>query len=326
VIILASGQTGLNRWVEETFSNGLTITAVDRWDVLEPTISGARQVLVGEALSGLPANADEWWALCRKYPHIDWVFWVSPARVVSSPPQGVSIWRGEIDQAQLQRWIVPGPPPRVESQPVMIPRRWGILSLYPYPDRRPLWDWWIQKVMATGKDGGWVDLDWDSAALTLTQKRFGPSTGRTEWPLLRKVEATGYWVVPAPPPWLPLPESATGSKIEWLLRQTDGWQGWDFGRRLSNMAWVALPYLDMLVLWVDRDTPPTVFHSTVESIRSLVPSLTLECWSLAGIQPAVKRMADRFHLAERLLTTQNQPAVVTSRWTDRLRGFGRRSS
>lgn len=205
----------------------------------------------------------------------------------------------------------------------MIPRRWGMLSLYPYPDRRPLWDWWIRKVTATGKDGGWIDLDWDSAGFTLAQTRIGPSTSRSEWALLRKVEGTGYWIVPAPPPWLPLPESATGSKIEWLVRQIDSWQAWDFGRRLSNMAWAALPYLDMLILWVDRDTPPTVFQSTVESIRPLLPSLTIECWSLAGVHPTVKRVVDRLHVAERHLTPTTQSTAAASRWTDRLRGFGR---
>ncbi|AEJ39189.1 hypothetical protein TPY_0999 [Sulfobacillus acidophilus TPY] len=322
MIILASGQIGLNRWVEETYGDRLAITAVDRWDTLEPMISGARQVLVGEALSGLPVDSDAWWVLCRQYPHIEWVFWVSAARVVSSPPHGVSIWRGEIDQTRLRQWISPDPP-AVASHETMIPRRWGMLSLYPYPDRRPLWDWWIRKVTATGKDGGWIDLDWDSAGFTLAQTRIGPSTSRSEWALLRKVEGTGYWIVPAPPPWLPLPESATGSKIEWLVRQIDSWQAWDFGRRLSNMAWAALPYLDMLILWVDRDTPPTVFQSTVESIRPLLPSLTIECWSLAGVHPTVKRVVDRLHVAERHLTPTTQSTAAASRWTDRLRGFGR---
>lgn len=88
MIILASGQIGLNRWVEETYGDRLAITAVDRWDTLEPMISGARQVLVGEALSGLPVDSDAWWVLCRQYPHIEWVFWVSAARVVSSPLTG----------------------------------------------------------------------------------------------------------------------------------------------------------------------------------------------------------------------------------------------
>lgn len=199
-------------------------------------------------------------------------------------PEAVTVWTGEIQDAELMRWV------QHLSQPGS---RWGDAArvgvvMAPVPEQRaiPLATRWARRLLVVRGPGLLVDGDWDGAGLT---ESMAPECWTRPWlgepALVRK--RTG-WILPAPPPWEMGPREMSRERAVRLTQE--GGYAWILVhvgsdlRRPLNARWVALA--DHLVLAHEGD-PELRLEKVAAMARELSSGLDIALYGVRKPWPRV---------------------------------------
>jgi hypothetical protein len=185
----------------------------------------------------------------------------------------LSVWRGEIDAHRLREWWET---PRIGPDPD-IGRVWMVVTVFPYypvePLVRRLTQWADQHF---GAEGGWIDVDWQTAQLSLS---WLPELYRhSHYPFsqLRVKKVKAHRLVPAPPPWSPGNSVGDSSLLHALLQLNWSWQAWFVGAQFTTPWSVELlRQISDVVIWVRNDTPLIVVERSEEFLRLYRPDVRI---------------------------------------------------
>lgn len=267
MILLASGHPGVQEFGRQRALAGMKIVVADTWAQAESHLPRADKILVGQRLSDFPDAID--WARNRMPAGIECVLWVEPAATAVDELAGIPrlrVWRGEIDRMTLDAWWSHG-----TSELAEFARQWAVISLWPYANPAPLIQYLTNRAQGEfGSGGGWIDLDWQRAELSLAV--WDSVYDRTDYPFgsLRARRAREGQIIPAPPPWVPGTRPPTLDQITSLLKLPWPWQGWYLGADLAGAAAVAvLRQVALVVLWQETQTASDVTRRTEEYVRLL---------------------------------------------------------
>ncbi len=267
MIVVASGHPGIDRFVLEARPEGVETTASwtwveSRWDQIGRLLVGEHLADFGKALQWMVNHRDKLQAV----QIVLWVGndWVSPENLERIPQ--INIWRGELDASRLIEWWSHVYP---EQSLLDLDRCWLVQSVFPYLPPMPLVEaltTWADR--AYGPRGGWVDMAWHSAELSLMW--LPDLYQRREFPFdkLRVRRAQGHALVPAPPPWLPGQSAPEPRDLQFLMHQGWSWQGWYLGSQIATpWALELVAQIPAIVLWADHSTPVPVLERTEQLLK-----------------------------------------------------------
>lgn len=264
MILVVSGHPGVQEFARRQPHERLSIITVDSWAQAVPYVPDAEKVFVGQRIPDFPRALE--WARGGVPGGAELVVWIErdyPA-VDLETSERVAIWRGEIDQQTLERWWADQSHGKFSLE-----RLWAVVSLFPYPDPRPLFDDVTHRAQTKfGQGGGWIDLDWQHADLSLAWE--SPRVDQPDYPftLLRPRAAGRCLLIPAPPPWVPGTRTPTAAQVDSLLALRWPWQGWYLGAQVALPATVAvLARVPVIVLWRSQTTPSQVVRRTEDFLK-----------------------------------------------------------
>jgi hypothetical protein len=251
----------------------LPIVTAESWDEALTHLPQAEKVLVGQRVAGFSEALA--WVRDSLPPSTDCVLWMDQTTAAAGEFDGcagVHIWRGEIDQPMLEAWWSHADPGVLVGE-----RQWAVVSLPPYPGPGPLIGSLSDAARSQfGDGGGWVDLDWQRAELSLALAQ--DLYDRPDYPFgsLRTRGSRKSRIVPAPPPWIPGTRRPNDEQILQLLGLPWPLQGWYLGADIGSQAAMAvLERVPAVVLWQDAKTAPHVTRQTEEYLRTICKAARL---------------------------------------------------
>ena len=183
---------------------------------------------------------------------------------------GVEVVAGEIDDADIRRWIHAS---KGSSDFGRDARLLGVLGM-----GRPVATVaavWANQLAGSRGPGLLVDADWSGGGLT--EALAGHVWGRVwDYTSLRPVAVPSGQLAPAPPPW----ETGFAGGMDGVVDEVGRRSAWilvDLGsdfRRNPALVWV--PRLDVIAMDA-ADHRPTRIRETVSVLRTLNPGATLGC-------------------------------------------------
>jgi hypothetical protein len=205
-----------------------------------------QKVLLGEALVGFKQVIQQ---LTTEPPlSAHWTVWVSdPAVLPKELSDQVELWVGEVEQSVVEQWCwEPAHPDDWQH----LGRNFGLITVFPYLPRIGLIEAISRTMVQRHGVGGWVDLDWGMAPLSLSWAgRHLARDTHSIWPS-RVVKAGEIDLVPAWAPWRVGTPTVAMERVA-VLSQHWAWHGWDLGARfLRPETLTVLSQLDSLVLWI----------------------------------------------------------------------------
>lgn len=307
MIVLASGHAGVDRYWRDSKPPG--VVCVNRWaDALEYW-ADAQKIFVGE-------RVDDFHDLLEWLKHRDGglggrqiVLWVGPDfqhPLLEQDIVGLSVWRGEIDREWLTGWWKEA---KFERN-MDLDRVWMLLSVYPYLPissvAEMLTEWADQRF---GPGGGWVDVDWQSAQLSMTWCPEIYHRRDFAFEKFRVQRIHSHWLVPAPPPWLPGTAAPENNDLDMLWRKPWTWQGWHLGPQIAT-PWAIrlLRITSAIVLWVDETTPLSAVERTDQFLRLYRDDIQVVIASPHG----TPELQDRGSPAWRFLILEEVPGKAIS--------------
>ncbi len=287
MIVVASGHAGVEQYCRQM--SPANVVSAASWAEVLTRWSQVERVLLGQNLQGFSDALD--WLKRTDLEGRHCVLWVGhdfQHPLFQSAIPGLDIWRGEIDQNHLSQWW------QSESslEPLPMGKSWLLFSLFPYRPINPIVTFltkWADARYGTG--GGWVDLDFKSAQLSLEWCPDLHRQSRYRFEQFRPHMVKGHPLIPAPPPWMPALVLPDARGIERMVRQQWPWQGWYLGPELMNVYTVDLVQrIPWVVLWVDAATPEWLVERTVEFIRLYRQDAQ---WLIAAPEPLAYRDRSR---------------------------------
>lgn len=315
MMVLASGHRGVEQFWQE--SKPANVISVQSWDEVLARWNDADKILVGQHVTGF-AQALGWME-----QHLDRVLtrevvlWVEPEFTHSLLERGlpeIVVWRGEIDADRLKAWWAPV----IADYGPVADRSWIVVSVYPYYPIASLVDEltaWADHHFGLG--GGWVDVDWQTAQLSLG---WVPNIyQKSEYPFskLRVHKVKEHRLVVAPPPWLPgnaLPESQA---VKELLQQNWPWQAWFVGTQFATpWSLEILHHISAVIVWTTNTTPLTVVERSEQFLRLYRPDARIWIASDEDLRDMRKRARPNWQF----LQIHSRPKEVQSDLSGK-RGF-----
>lgn len=264
MMVVASGHPGVQAYCRREGPESLVV--VDTWAEARETLADADKVLVGQHLADF-AEVLRWIEDGEtSNSSCTLTLWVEAGFEHSALEKTqLAVWRGEIDRQALQEWWA-AIPRRVSFD---LEASWLVASLFPYPSIAPLMnslgEWADTRF---GRGGGWIDLDWSAAELSLWAD---PELfGRRDYPFgnMRVHKLRRGLLVPAPPPWIPGSKEPTGSDLESLMRLAWTWRCWYLGTQIGTpWSLELIRMVNSVVLWASPATPRMVLERTVAFIE-----------------------------------------------------------
>ncbi len=246
---------------------------VHSWEELRKNLPAVRKALLGERLLR-NVNRASVVKVMQSHAHVHWVLWLGEGSAWSDiHTPHVTVWSGDLTPERLEQWI---------SEPLSkgfgtLPPRWMLWSVGGGGDRLGtvrLLGHHMQQLYGMGT---WVDLDWDQGLLTRDWKEQGAGDENYPYARMQLQKAEWGWVVPAPPPWVPILFKPENREVEKVLRSArGGWQGWDIGTNLRGMnVGVLASELDTVIIHVSEDAASFKFIDFgMQALKSINPKLT----------------------------------------------------
>lgn len=306
MMVVASGHPGVQQFVSE--EHPPQVFLANSWKEVQQYWEQASHVMVGQQIKDFSGFLD-WIATITDTGGRELVVWVADdfrTPVLEQDRAGVSIWRGELDRNRLRHWWAP----TGSSAPLQLGRCWLLVSLFPYPPILPLVEaltrWADQRF---GPTGGWVDLDWGRAELSMAWRPewyLGREVGFERW---RPQRIRSHWLLPSPPPWRPGVPSLDGRTLERIALADWSWQGWQLGWEIATPQVVSLLTLTPSVLLsVNQRTPFSVIERTEQFLRGYRSDLNLAVASTGPLPETPTRSADwQMVTMERLMVGASVP-------------------
>lgn len=273
MILSATGHPGLDQFLKTQESAEMTM--FDSWAALRKHLSPSAKVFLGQQVKGF-MDALGWMAdhhdLIKKE---QWALWLGETfdhPVLTKLSDSVTIWRGEIDGDALITWLGASTAPVV---PLKMARLFVLISLHPYHPAYSV----IRSLTGLadrlhGSGGGWVDLDWYRAELSL---RVAPKLyqSRDAHTLAKAPIRWGRnYLIPAPPPWTPGAGIADEMRMAKWVRLPWSWQGWYVGAEFSTAeAIYAIREIPDLIFITSDETPLWLLKKAMEFCRLYRPDL-----------------------------------------------------
>lgn len=234
-----------------------------RWDRAEAVFLGQKMPQFDHAVSWLSEHPD-------RLTDVRVVLWVGAEWSVPPPlekRENISVWRGEIDAEQLMDWWQANPP---ALQHPNLDRQFLVVAAFPYAPADSVAEVvtaWAD--LRYGRHGGWVDLDWGGAALSLDW--LSELYQRSDYPFeqlrIRRTRG-GHQFVPAPPPWRPGTAGPQARDLRSLLSQGWDWQGWFLGSQIASpWALELVRSVHSILVWCGGQPKPAVIERIEQFLR-----------------------------------------------------------
>lgn len=265
MILIASGHSGLNGFIEETYVSQGRVLVLEHWSSVLEALAQATKIFIGEELTGLPSD---WYDVARTNFSVSWVFWTEK-QTDGTLPYNVSSWIGEITPDELERWL------KTPSETLEIPAQWALWTPFPM-DRLPVLHYFTERAQQAWGKGLWIDLDGHQAIWTVNS--CPDLIEREHYPFSAMKSIPRAWgaIIPHAPAWVPQRDSDEGGIAlqESWKNPKNKWIGVDLGGSLSGVWHSAvMRNVTHLMIVISPSTPLVALVTGLKVFKELNPAI-----------------------------------------------------